>query len=172
MDKTMEMTLSRSSFEAVRMSVATDRSFDTVKAALLSQMGRLKGDEIPKILAAAKGREDFEREINKLAGDSGFMLFFEVDHSRYLPLYGIKRRATRLIFGNPAIAATMTQHDISAALFAPVELLLYEADDGAGSTIIYDLPSVLMQAQKDPALFGSATALDAKMETLVRRATA
>ena len=172
MDKAMEKILLRSSFEAVRMSVETDRSFDTVKAALLGQMGRLKGDEIPKILAAAKGRDDFEREINKLAGDSGFMLFFELDYGRWLPLYGITRKAARLIFGNPAIAITMIQHDMDAALFAPVELLLSESNDGKSVTITYGLPSTLMQAQNDPALFAAATVLDAKMEALVLRATA
>lgn len=109
--------------------------------------------------------------MDGFTGPSGFMLFSEIDHSRYLPLYGVKRRATRLVFGNPAVAATMTQHDVIAALFAPVGLLLYEADDGKGSTVIYDVPSSLMQAQKSPELLAAARALDAKMLALVSEAT-
>ena len=40
----------------------------------------------------------------------------------------------------------------TAALFAPVELLLYENESGAGSTIIYDLPSSLMVLDENPPL--------------------
>ncbi|MBB5330293.1 DUF302 domain-containing protein [Tunturiibacter gelidoferens] len=55
--------------------------------------------------------------------------------------FGINRKVLRWVFGNPIIAYTMIRHDITAALFAPVELLLYENESGGGATIIYDLPS-------------------------------
>jgi uncharacterized protein (DUF302 family) len=167
----MPNTLATLSIEVVRLRFDSDRSFETVRAALLGRMGRIASDDIARALASAKTPADFERAMNGFTGPSGFMLFSEIDHSRYLPLYGVKRRATRLVFGNPAIAATMTQHDVIAALFAPVALLLYEADDGKGSTVIYDVPSSLMQAQKSPELLAAARALDAKMLALVSEAT-
>lgn len=167
----MPNTLATLSIEVVRLRFDSDRSFETVRAALLGRMGRIASDDIARALASAKTPADFERAMDGFTGPSGFMLFSEIDHSRYLPLYGVKRRATRLVFGNPAVAATMTQHDVIAALFAPVGLLLYEADDGKGSTVIYDVPSSLMQAQKSPELLAAARALDAKMLALVSEAT-
>jgi uncharacterized protein (DUF302 family) len=167
----MPNTLTSLTIDVVRLRFDSDRSFDTVKAALLGRMGRIASDDIAKALASAKTPGDFERAMNAYTGPSGFMLFSEIDHSRYLPLYGVKRRATRLVFGNPAVAATMTQHDVTAALFAPVGLLVYEAEDGEGATVIYDLPSSLMQAQKNPALLAAARALETKMLALVSEAT-
>jgi len=38
----------------------------------------------------------------------------------------------------------MIRHDLEAALFAPVELLLVEDENREGVTVIYDLPSSLM----------------------------
>jgi uncharacterized protein (DUF302 family) len=167
----MSNTLSTLSIDVMRLRFDSDRSFDSIRAALLGRMGRITSDDIAKALASVTTPADFERAMDGFAGPSGFMLFSEIDHSHYLPLYGVKRRATRLVFGNPAVAATMTQHDVIAALFAPVGLLLYEADDGQGSTVIYDQPSSLMQAQNNPALLSAARALEAKMLALVSEAT-
>lgn len=167
----MPNRLSTVPVEIIRLRFDSDRSFDAVREALLSRMGRIASDDIARALASAKTPANFERAMDGFTGPSGFMLFSEINHSHYLPLYGVKRRATRLVFGNPAVAATMTQHDVVAALFAPVGLLLFEADDGAGSTVIYDLPSSLMQAQTNPALLAAAQALEAKMLALVGEAT-
>ena len=35
----------------------------------------------------------------------------------------------RWIFGNPLIAITMIRHDLTAGLFAPVEILVTEAEE-------------------------------------------
>ena len=56
---------------------------------------------------------------------------------------GIDRKAMRVILGNPLIAITMLRHDVTAGLFAPVEVLLL--DEGAGrSSLTYVKPSSLM----------------------------
>lgn len=161
---------STTTVDVTRLRFDSERAFDAVKTSLLGQMGRITSEDLAKSIASAATPAAFEHNVNAFAGASGFMLFSEIDHSHYLPLYGLKRRALRLIFGNPAVAATMTQHDIAAGLFAPVSLLLFDTEDG-GSTIIYDLPSSLMQAQKDKALLAAAKELDRKMLALVTAAT-
>lgn len=40
------------------------------------------------------------------------------------------RKVVRIIFGNPQIAITMIRHDVGAALFVPVEVLIVEREDG------------------------------------------
>ena len=50
----------------------------------------------------------------------------------------------RWIIGNPLYAITMIRYDITAGLFAPVELLVTENIDGAGATVTYVRPSSLI----------------------------
>ena len=67
---------------------------------------------------------DLTRRGRSQTKQSGFMLFAEFDYHQWLGLYGIQRKLARWILGNPIIAITMIRHDLEAALFAPVELLL------------------------------------------------
>jgi uncharacterized protein (DUF302 family) len=121
--------------------------------------------------SAQSTREGFERHIESLVGDSDFMLFVEFDHSNWMPLYGIRRKATRWVLGNPVIASTMIRHDITAGLFAPVEILLFENEDGGGCSIIYDLPSSLIMLDGNPQLLSATLSLDDKLAPLVERVT-
>jgi uncharacterized protein (DUF302 family) len=167
----MKSWISTSVSEVTRVRFDSARSFDEVRSALRRLLGTSRLQEVFDHAGAVRNREDFERLLAPVIGDSGFVLFLELDHSGWLPLYGITRKAVRLIFGNPLIAITMIRHDIEASLFAPVELLLFESGDGAGSTVIYDLPSSLMRAEANPDLLQAAQALDAKMAALVSAAT-
>ena len=71
----------------------------------------------------------------------------------------INRRMVRWIFGNPLIAITMIRHDLTAGLFAPVEILVTEAEDGRGTTITYVRPSSLMVIGNNPPLMQAAAEL-------------
>jgi len=83
--------------------------------------------------------------------------------------YGIDRRVLRIILGNPLIAITMLSEDLSAGLFAPVEILLIAA--GSGTTVIYERPSTLMVVKENPPLKSAAVDLDHKLEALVATIT-
>src|SRR5262249_340213 len=132
-------------FEARRVRVKSARSFEEVLLNLQKVVGKTtipqgstqEQDEVPT-------REQFEQVIQSQGGESDFTLFFAMDYGQWLPLFGIQRKVMRWILGNPLIAITMIRHDITASLFAPVELLLVENESGEGSTVIYDLPSSLM----------------------------
>src|SRR6516164_5625907 len=115
--------------------------------------------------------ESFEKVVRSQTEQSGFMLFAEFDYHQWLGLYGIQRKLARWILGNPVIAITMIRHDLEAALFAPVELLLVEDENREGVTVIYDLPSSLMVTRKNPPLLEAAAALDAKLQDLVTEVT-
>jgi len=71
---------------------------------------------------------------------------------------------------NPLIAITMLRHDVSAGLFAPVEMLL--ADEGSGrSSLTYVKPSSLMAVEPNPELRSAAQELDAKLAALAEKVT-
>ncbi len=157
-------------FEAKRVRVESSRSFEEVLQNLQTLVGTTGSEDV--LQRAPKGsREHYEEAVRSHLGKSDFMLFLGVDHGEWLSLFGIQRKAVRWIFGNPLIALTMLRQDITAGLFAPVELLLFENESGKGSTVIYDLPSSLMVIEPHPALRAAAEGLDHKMQALVSRAT-
>jgi len=157
-------------FEGNRVRFESTRSFDEV----LLNLRKLVGTATPqKVIKQESGgtREQFEKAIQSQVGESDFMLFFEIDHGDWLPVFGIQRKVVRWILGNPLLAITMIRHDITAGLFVPVELLLVGNESGDGSTVMYDLPSSLMAVERNPALRDAAEVLDRKLQTLVSRVT-
>jgi uncharacterized protein (DUF302 family) len=180
-------------FEAKRVRFNSTRSFDEVLLNLRKLVGTATLQEVNKqeagggtrehvetlgeeYIAAMQGlggitREHFEKVVQSRVGESGFMLFHAIDHGEWLPVFGMQRKVVRWILGNPLIAITMMRHDITAGLFAPVELLLVENESGDGSTVMYDLPSSLMTIERNPALLEAAQELDRKLQTLVSRVT-
>jgi uncharacterized protein (DUF302 family) len=116
--------------------------------------------------------EEYVRDVStRFVGESGFMLFSEIDHGAWIERFGIKRRVLRWILGNPLIAITMIRHDVAAALFVPVEILLAERPGGQGATVIYVRPSSLMAIGDSLDLLTAAQALDAKLNSLICRST-
>jgi uncharacterized protein (DUF302 family) len=156
-------------FNARRVQYQTERSFEDVLSRLRQHVRRREVSDVTQQGVAAATRDEFETRVKSYTGDSGFMLFLEVKHGDWLPMFGINRKITRWVFGNPLIAYTMIRHDITAALFAPVELLLYENESGAGSTILYDLPSSLMVLDDNEPLLEAARALDQKLADLMEQ---
>jgi uncharacterized protein DUF302 len=155
-------------FNGKRIVVHTSRGFDDVLKRLKSVMGSSTVGEVVELAKAHAGEADFARRVNEqLVGTSDFMLFHVIDHSGWLPIYGIKQRTVRWIIGNPLLAVTMIRHDITAGLFAPVELLVTENADGSGSTITYVLPSSLMVIEDNPPLLAASVVLDEKLAALV-----
>jgi len=159
-------------FTGTRIVVHTSRAYDDV----LGNLRRLmRASTIGEVVALAKEpitEAEFVREVeDRLVGESGFMLFAEIDHGGWLPKFGIEQRAVRCIFGNPLYAITMMRHDITAGLFAPVELLVTENIDRAGSKVTYVRPSSLMVVETNPLLLDAAQALDGKLLELVAKAT-
>jgi uncharacterized protein (DUF302 family) len=159
-------------FQGIRIEVDTSVSFDEVLNRLRGLMGNTS---VPQIVALAKEpitqAEYVQKVRERFVGESGFMLFHEIDHGGWLQKFGINRRTVRWILGNPLIAVTMLRHDITAGLFAPVEILVTEKESGPGTTITYVRPSSLMVIEENPPLREAAEALDKKLDALIAKAT-
>lgn len=156
-------------FDGVRVRYDSVKSYDELLAALLADIGE-QPVPINEIGAASDDWQSYEARIEKYLGPSGFMLFALLDHGGWIPKAGIARKAMRVIVGNPLIAITMIRHDVTAALFAPVELLLVDEAGGA-SSLTYIRPSTLMAVEPNPALLDAAEALDAKLAVLAAKVT-
>ena len=169
-----ESPFSIQSTQVKRVRFKSRRSFDEVLQRLHQLVpAAITPEQYPAAMVKAGGvsLESFEKVVGSQTGQSGFMLFAEFDYHQWLWLYGIQRKLARWILGNPVIAITVIRHDLEAALFAPVELLLVEDENREGVTVIYDLPSSLMVTRENPPLLEAAVALDAKLQDLITEVT-
>jgi hypothetical protein len=64
----------------------------------------------------------------------------------------------------------MLRHDVTAGLFAPVELLLLDEGESR-SSLTYVKPSSLMVVEPNPELLSAAEGLDAKLAALAAKVT-
>ncbi len=153
-------------FDGVRVRYDSTKSYDELRAALLADIGE-QPVPINDIAVGSGDWESYRQRVESRVGPSGFMLFGVVDHGAWITKAGIDRKALRVILGNPLIAITMLRHDVTAGLYAPVELLLLEEDDG--SSLTYVKPSSLMVVQPNPELLSAAGQLDAKLAALAEK---
>lgn len=162
------MSASETRFDGVRVRYDSAKSYDELVAALLADIGE-NPVPIDDIAMTTGDWRAYEERVQTHVGPSGFMLFGIVDHGGWITKAGIDRKALRAILGNPLIAITMLRHDVTAGLFAPVELLV--TDNGTGSSLTYVKPSSLMVVEPNPELLGAATELDAKLAALATKVT-
>lgn len=159
-------------FQGVRIEVDTSVSIDEVLDRLRQAMGNASAQRLAALEKEATSQSDYVEKLQeRFVGESGFMLFDEIDHGAWLPRFGINRRMVRWILGNPLIAITLIRHDATAGLFAPVEILVTEKDVGPGTTLTYVRPSSLMVIEDNPPLREAAKGLDDKLDALVARAS-
>ena len=156
-------------FNGVRLRFDSNKSFDEVLSSLLADVGD-RPLPINEVAAKFESWDSYSKEIDSRAGPSGFMLFAMFDHGAWIKKAGIRRKVVRLIIGNPTIAITMMRHDLTAGLFAPVELILVEEHDDHCS-LTYVRPSSLMVVEANAALLAAAKQLDAKLQALATKVT-
>ncbi|MGZ4583876.1 MAG: DUF302 domain-containing protein [Mycobacterium sp.] len=155
-------------FDGVRVRYDSTKNYDELLAALLDDMGE-QPVPINDIATTTDDWRSYQERVEPHVGPSGFMLFALIDHGAWITKAGIGRKAIRVILGNPLIAITMLRHDVTAGLFAPVELLLL--DEGTGSSLTYVKPSSLMVVEPNLELLSAAEELDAKLAALAEKVT-
>ncbi len=157
-------------FDGVRVRYDSQKSYDDLLAALLADIGE-KPVPVNEFARTFDTWETYQQEVQSHVGPSGFMLFGQFDHGAWISKTGIDRRVLRVVLGNPLIAITMLRHDVTAGLFAPVEVLLADEPDGR-SSLTYVKPSSLMVIESNPELLSAAQELDIKLAALAAKVTA
>lgn len=156
-------------FTGIRIRFDSERRFDEVVKALLADVGEkpLMIDDLP---AKFESWESYKAEVESHVGPSGFILFAVLNHGAWITKAHIHKKALRLVIGNPLLAITMLRHDLTAGLFAPVELIVVEEDQDR-SSLTYVRPSSLMVVETNEALLAAAKELDAKLQALAAKVT-
>jgi hypothetical protein len=107
--------------------------------------------------------KDYEENGPKLS------LFGERDHGALLQIAGGRRNAMQYEIGNPLTASMMTRHQLPAALYAPLRVVLFEDEQGRG-LFEYDRPSSFFSQYGDQRVTAVGEYLDATLEAVLRNA--
>ena len=110
-----------------------------------------------------KRATDYEETGPKLS------IFEQRDHGALLQIVGHRRNALQYEIGNPLTASKMTRHKLSAALYAPFRVVLYE-DERGKSVFEYDKPSSFFGQYGDDRVTEVGRDLDAALDAALRKA--
>ncbi|QND66600.1 DUF302 domain-containing protein [Mesorhizobium loti] len=164
MPQATSQTLSSQMIVVEHVQISSNRSFEEVREKLESMLPTLD----PGIIAALRSGDqkyvtDYDENGPKLS------IFDCRDHGALLQIEGRKRNAVQYEIGNPVTASKMTRHKISAALYAPLRVVLLE-DERGGSFFEYDRPSTLFGQYGDKRVTEVGRYLDATLDAVLRKA--
>ncbi len=156
-------TVTRRVLQVEHVKIESTKTFAEVEAALDSTIPRLD----PAITAAlTKGDEQRAKELER---GSKLFIFLKRDHGGILQITGRPRKALQYEIGNPLTATRMTRHQLPAALYAPLRVVLYENASG-GATFEYDKPSTLFGQFGTEQVTAVGRELDDELERALGRA--
>ena len=146
------MTKSATIVEHVRIESA--KSFADVRAALERSVPQLDPSVVKALVDG-----DVERVAREKDQGPELSIFQVRDHGALLKIAGKAGHALQYDIGNPITASLMTRHRLSAALYAPIRVVLYENDAGHG-VFEYDQPSTTFGQFGDKEVTAVALGLD------------
>jgi uncharacterized protein (DUF302 family) len=112
-----------------------------------------------------------DQQRAKIYEDNGprLSIFGERDHGALLQIWGRRCNAVQYEIGNPVTASKMTRHQLPAALYAPLRVVLFEDEQGRG-VCEYDRPSSFFGQYGDERVTEVGRYLDATLEAVLRKA--
>ena len=150
--------IKRHTIEVEHIRIESTKSFADVRAALERNVPQFDSTLL-KVLADG----DVERANREKEQGPELFIFQVRDHGALLAIAGKARNALQYEIGNPLTATLMTRHRLSAALYAPIRVVLYENDAGHG-VFEYDQPSTTFGQFGDERVTAVARGLDAALE--------
>lgn len=137
-----------------------------------AEVRRKLGGILPKLdTGIAEVLQSGDQERAKIYEESGpqLSIFEERDHGSLLQIWGRRRNAVQYEIGNPLTASKMTRHQLAAALYAPLRVVLFEDEQGRG-ILEYDRPSSFFSQYGDEGVTEVGLYLDATLEAVVLKA--
>jgi Domain of unknown function DUF302 len=158
-----DSSVTRQLVQIEHVKIETAKKFAEAEAALERIVPQLN----PAIRAALA--EGNEQRVKELEGGEKLFIFLKRDHGVILQIAGRPAKALQYEIGNPFTATRMTRHQLAAALYAPLRVVLYENAAGT-ATFEYDRPSTLVGQFDDEAVTAVGRELDAELESALRHA--
>jgi hypothetical protein len=161
---TTQATLASQTIAVEHIKISSERSFAEVRRRLEGTLPKLDAS-IAEVLRSGdqKRATEYEETGPKLS------IFEERDHGALLQTFGRRRNALQYEIGNPLTASKMTRYQLSAALYAPLRVVLFEDDQGKG-VFEYDKPSSFFGQYGDERVTEVGRYLDVALEAALRKA--
>ena len=164
--RVLPLAASTSHVHTVHRCFVIDASFERFTGALHEVLGHVPSGVEQDFVARPKLAA---QRIKAAEGAQNLMIFSVFDHGAALNMVGGAKKAKQYLIGNPLTAISMTQHDIRAALYAPLRVLVYE--QAPGRTIVeYDQPSSQFGQFERVEVSQVGWRLDEELERLLIRA--
>ncbi len=144
--------------------ITSRRPYAQVRAAIEADLPKLDSN-IQTLLSSGDqaGVKNYEDHGPKLS------IFLEREHGALLAIAGRKRNAVQYEIGNPNTASKMTRHNLGAALYAPLRVVLFETENG-DVVFEYDKPSTLFGQFGDERIAEVGRYLDRELEAALIKA--
>jgi hypothetical protein len=107
--------------------------------------------------------QEYEENGSKLS------IFVERDHGALLQITGSRRNALQYDIGNPLTTSKMTRHQLPAAFYAPLRVVLFEDEKGRG-IFEYDKPSCFFGQYGDERVTKVGRYLDDALQAVLLNA--
>jgi uncharacterized protein (DUF302 family) len=146
------------------ITIASKRPFAEVRRRLEGALPKLDGS-----IAEALRHGDQKRATNYDEGGPKLSIFEERDHGALLEIFGGRRNALQYEIGNPLTASKMTRYQLSAALYAPLRVVLFADEQGRG-VFVYDKPCSFFGQYGDERVTEVGRYLDVTLEAALRKA--
>lgn len=146
------------------VTLRSTKSFEAVREALEAAVPPLDHAYARLLL---DGKVDEARDL--LERQAPLSIFGARDHGGLLLTAGLTRKAIQYDIGNPLTASRMTRHVLSAALYAPIRVLLREDAEG-GVAFEYDRPATIFGQFERQEVDQVARGLDAQLRTTLAAA--
>jgi len=147
------------------VTIASQKSFESVKAALERLVPRI--DDGIFVLLRDGEAERARREMEQAPTLS---IFGFRDHGALLKIQGLQQKAIQYDIGNPLTASRMTEHQLSAALYAPIRVLLRESPDEGVVAFEYDRPASVFGQFDNADVNKVAQELDLHLQAVLQKA--
>jgi uncharacterized protein (DUF302 family) len=151
-------TMTKQTIAVEHIRIESAKSFADVRAALERSVPHLDPG-----LVKALDNGDVERADREKEEGPELSIFQVRDHGAVLKIAGKARNALQYDIGNPVTASLMVRHQLAAALYPPIRVVLYENDAGHG-VFEYDRPLTTFGQFGDEQVTAVARELDAAIE--------
>ena len=147
------------------VTIPSQKSFESVKTALERLVPRID-DGIFVLLRYGEA----ERARREMEQASTLSIFGFRDHGALLQIYGLQQKAIQYDIGNPLTASRMTEHQLSAALYAPIRVLLRESPEEGVVAFEYDRPASVFGQFNNADVNKVAEQLDLHLQAVLQKA--
>jgi uncharacterized protein (DUF302 family) len=145
-------------------SIATGLGYDDLVGGFEREVGRWDLAAADRLLKSEASWSEVEREVGRMAGPQGLMIFTRINQGEIISLSGESKRCSLYLVGNPVIANKIISVDIRGSFYVPFRVSLYDHGTTGSAVISYDRPSSFLATLERPELEEIGVMLDQKID--------